>query len=282
MIKVLRAGIYNTIQDQGRPGYAKSGIPVSGVMDAYAARMANTLMRNQANDALIEISMGQGEFQFLEKTAFCLTGGDFSAKLDGEPIKTNRIYEGEANSIVSFGKRNYGSISYLAVHGGIQSEVIFGSRSFFKGLTRDRLEKGDELKIAQKRESWDEVYSGIKMREEHYNTPNLESYPGPEYDQLNDAEKQRLSEPFSLSKDRNRAGYQLAQPLENNLKPILTSAVFPGTVQLTPSGALIVLMRDAQVTGGYPRILQLAENAFSVLSQKVAVDEVRFTLIENK
>ena len=278
MIKVLRAGIYNTIQDQGRPGYAKSGIPVSGVMDAYAARMANTLMRNQANDALIEISMGQGEFQFLEKTAFCLTGGDFSAKLDGEPIKTNRIYEGEANSIVSFGKRNYGSISYLAVHGGIQSEVIFGSRSFSKGITHDRLEKGDVLGFSQKRELTEQGFARIGMWEEHYNSPTLTCFAGPEFDRLNEKQRHRLFSPFTLSKDRNRAGYQLAQPLENNLKPILTSAVMTGTVQLTPSGRLIALMRESQVTGGYPRVLQLSEEAISVLSQKVAGDEMRFEL----
>ena len=84
---------------------------------------------------------------------------------------------------------------------------------------------------------------------------------------------------FSVSEDNNRVGYRLHEVLENELEPILTSAVLPGTVQLTPSGKLIILMRDCQVTGGYPRVLQLSDYAISRLSQKVAGDQVKFELM---
>ena len=72
--------------------------------------------------------------------------------------------------------------------------------------------------------------------------------------------------------------YQLKEPLENNLDAIITSAVLPGTVQLTPSGKLIVLMRDCQTTGGYPRVLQLKESAIDVLAQKYTDNIVTFSL----
>jgi allophanate hydrolase subunit 2 len=72
---------------------------------------------------------------------------------------------------------------------------------------------------------------------------------------------------------------QLVETLPNALKSIYTSPVIPGTVQLTPSGKLIILMRDCQVTGGYPRILQLSDYAISRLSQKVAGDQVKFELM---
>jgi len=282
MIKVLHAGIYNTVQDQGRPGYAKWGIPVSGVMDQYAARLANTLVRNQASDALIEITLGQGKFQFSERTDFCLTGGDYSPKLDEEVLETNRVYTAKKGAILTFGKRNYGAISYLAIPGGIRSEVVLESRSFSKGITQNRLEKGDELKILRKQTQSEQGYARIGMREEHYHSPTLSCFRGPEFDQLNEKQKQRLFALFTLSKDRNRVGYRLNESVENELKPILTSAVLPGTVQLTPSGKLIVLMRDCQVSGGYPRVLQLSENAISALSQKVAGEEVSFEITEQK
>ena len=73
--------------------------------------------------------------------------------------------------------------------------------------------------------------------------------------------------------------YQLEKEINNQLEPIITSHVLPGTVQLTPSGKLIILMRDAQTTGGYPRILQLAETAINILSQKYTSNKLRFNLI---
>ena len=73
--------------------------------------------------------------------------------------------------------------------------------------------------------------------------------------------------------------YQLEQIIENNLRPIITSSVMPGTVQLTPSGKLIVLMKDCQTTGGYPRILQLKETSINVLAQKFTDQNISFNLI---
>ena len=88
--------------------------------------------------------------------------------------------------------------------------------------------------------------------------------------------KKRLFEPFTILEDNNRVGYRLHETIENNLKPILTSAVLPGTVQLTPSGTLIVLMRDAQVTGGYPRVLQLNSFSIDILAQRLSGEEIQF------
>jgi allophanate hydrolase subunit 2 len=75
--------------------------------------------------------------------------------------------------------------------------------------------------------------------------------------------------------------FQLNEPFVNQLKPIITSLVMQGTVQLTPSGKLIILMRDNQTCGGYPRVLQLNESAINKLSQKYMNNEIKFELIEN-
>jgi biotin-dependent carboxylase-like uncharacterized protein len=278
VIKVLHPGIYNTVQDQGRFGYAKMGIPTAGFLDAYTADFGNFLLDNKESDAAVEITFGQGKFQFTRPTVFCLTGGDFSPKLNSDLIEMNRVYRAKPGAVLSFGKRNFGARTYLAVQGGIQSEVILKSRSFSKGITPVRLEKGDELKTVEQQELWETGNARVREHIDHFSSGDLTCYPGPEFDRLNDKQKQRLSEPFTLSSDNNRVGYRLNQPLENDLQAILTSSVLPGTIQLTPSGKLIVLMKDCQVSGGYPRVLQLSEYAISRLSQKMADENVRFKM----
>ena len=280
MIKVVHPGIYSSVQDQGRLGFAKMGVSGAGFMDSYAAELGNILLKNRKSDAVIEITFGIARFEFTQNAFICLTGADFSPRLNNELLEMQTVYEVKKGSILFFGKRKYGVRTYIAVQGGIQTEAVLGSKSFSNGITlKTRLEKNDELPILPKKPYKDRGFSKVKVFEEHFSSPDLECFPGPEFDQLNSAQKKRLLEPFTISEDNNRMGYRLNEPIENNLKPILTSAVLPGTVQLTPSGKPIVLMRDCQVTGGYPRVLQLSEYAISRLGQKVAGDEVRFNLI---
>lgn len=278
MIRVLETGIYNTVQDRGRFGFAKMGVTVSGPMDAHSADFAKALLDSDEQDAVVEITLGQGKFEFTQPTVFCLTGGDFSPELDGVKLKMNRVYQAIAHAVLSFGKRKYGARTYLAVEGGIQSEKILNSRSFSKGITAVRLEKGDKLDVLEQVKTPKKRYSRITMPKEHFTSEDLKASPGPEFDQLNDRQKERLFQKLTVTRDNNRVGYQLNELIENELDSILTSSVLPGTVQLTPSGKVIVLMKDCQVTGGYPRVLQLSDKAISRLSQKVAGEKVRFIL----
>ena len=113
------------------------------------------------------------------------------------------------------------------------------------------------------------------------NTLEIEVFKGPEFDMLSDLEKEELFiRYFSISNNNNRMACQLNEIFENKLQPIITSLVIPGTVQLTPSGKLIILMRDCQATGGYPRVLQLSEIAINVLSQKFTNDKIQFKLLK--
>ena len=278
MIQILHPGIYNTIQDTGRVGFAKIGVPTAGSLDSYSAELANTILHNKKTAAVIEITFGQGKFEFTTATDLCVTGGDFSPKINSEPIAMNQVYAIKKGAILSFGKRNYGARTYVAVVGGIDSDIILGSRSFSAAITHQRLEKGDTLKILDTDLHQEKGFSRVKIHEKHFSSPILACFPGPEYELLNDLQKQQLLASFSISEDNNRVGVRLKEAVKNSLESILTSAVLPGTVQLTPSGKLILLMRDCQVTGGYPRVLQLSETAISRLAQKIAGEEVQFVL----
>ena len=278
MIAILHPGIYCSVQDQGRFGHTKIGVPQAGCADAYAAKMANALLKNHEKDALIEITFGQGEFKFTSDTYICLTGGDFSPKLNGKLIKMQSVYFIKKDSVLSFGKRVYGARVYLSVQGGIQTETVYGSRSFFDGITQQKLGKGTMLPILPVEERTETSLSKVRVTDKHFTTIYLPCLKGPEFFKLNQEQQRKLFTPFSISDDNNRVGYRLKESLKNNLSSILTSAVLPGTVQLTPSGKCIILLQDCQVTGGYPRILQLTEIAIARVSQKITGDKIQFIL----
>ena len=279
MIKVLNPGIYSSVQDQGRFGFAKMGVPVSGVMDSYSSKMGNLLLKNHQKEAVIEITFGSAKFEFGQDTYICITGADFSPKLNDEVLEMSTVYEVGKGSVLSFGKRKYGVRTYVAVQGGIQTGELLKSKSFFQGVTDQfQLKKGNELPILPKKLYKENNFSRVKVFDEFFQWNELECYPGPEYDQLNQEQKEKLHQSFTISEDNNRMGYRLNEKIENDLRSIITSSVLPGTVQLTPSGKLIVLMRDAQVTGGYPRVLQLCEFGVNILSQKMMGEQVRFVI----
>ena len=280
MIAILHPGIYCSVQDQGRFGHTKIGVPQAGCADAYAAKMANALLKNHEKDALIEITFGQGKFKFTSDTYICLTGGDFSPKLNGKLIKMQSVYFIKKDSVLSFGKRVYGARVYLSVQGGIQTEKVYGSRSFFDGITQQKLGKGAMLPILPIQKYADNNFSKVRVSEKHFTTIYLPCLKGPEFFKLNQEQQRKLFTPFSISDDNNRVGYRLKESLENNLSSILTSAVLPGTVQITPSGKCIILMQDCQVTGGYPRILQLSEIAVARVSQKISGDKIQFIVAD--
>ena len=279
MIKVLNPGIYSSVQDQGRLGFAKMGVPVAGAMDTYSSKMGNILLKNRQKEATIEITFGGAKFEFTQDTYICITGADFSPKLNGEVLEMSTVQEVHKGDVLSFGKRKYGIRTYVAVQGGIQTEEFLKSKSFFSGITQQfQLKKGDVLPILTKTPYENKVFSKIKPFQELFEWYELECYPGPEFDQLSSEQKERLIQPFTISEDNNRVGYRLNEEIENDLNPIITSAVLPGTVQLTPSGKLIVLVQDAQVTGGYPRVLQLTTFSIDILSQKMTGEKIQFKI----
>ena len=108
---------------------------------------------------------------------------------------------------------------------------------------------------------------------------NINVSKGPEFKFLNSDDIFKLSNELFTISNNNRMGYFFNEDICPNSFSIVSSPVIPGTVQLTPSGKLIVLMQDGQVTGGYPRILQLDNLSISVLSQKKQGDKIKFNFI---
>jgi biotin-dependent carboxylase-like uncharacterized protein len=282
MVKVLKAGFFSTLQDLGRFGFEKYGIPVSGVMDMYTAKLANALLHNNAADALLEITMTGPTLLFSHDTFICITGARMNPLLNQDAIKQNHVVKVNAGNILTFGKLELGFRSYLAVSGGFKGEEVMNSRSMYANITsKVTINNGDTLQIATPSNILERTHSAIKVNTNHFITKNIEVFKGPEFDKLSKKQQKLLfSQDFTISKDNSRMAYQLKELLKNNLKPIITSLVLPGTVQITPFGKLIILMRDCQTTGGYPRVLQLKETSINVLAQKFTGNKIRFVNVE--
>lgn len=274
MIKVLSSGFYTTVQDQGRHGYGELGVPGSGAMDLYSSQLANHILRNRENDALLEITLGKCKLIFEKQNIICISGANLSPTINGSIAPMNTAIIINMGDILNFDKPVFGIRCYLAIRGGFQTEVVLKSRSFYKGITSQfQVQKGDVIPAIETSESLNRSLSSIKVDQEHFTTSVIEVYKGPEYDLLNKRAKEKLNKiNFTISKENSRMGYRLEEPIDNKLGSMLTSSVLPGTIQLTPSGKLIILMRDCQVTGGYPRILQLTEKSVNRLSQKSTGD----------
>jgi len=281
MLKVLKAGFFTTIQDKGRAGFASIGVPVSGAMDEYSADLANGILNNSIEDAVLEITLGFCEFQFLASAIICVTGADFSPTINRNSIQLQKRVFVEKGAILSFRKVNYGVRCYVAIKGGILSEKKLNSRSLYTNITKDFIvRKNDIISYTPYIYDVNNLKSNVKIDHSHFKSTEIECYKGPEFDVLNlQQQKQILTQKFSISGDNNRMGYKLNEEILNDLPQLLTAAVLPGTVQLTPSGKLIVLMRDCQVTGGYSRILQLTEGAINKLAQKTTHNSFHFSII---
>lgn len=279
LLKVLKQGLYTTIQDLGRPGYREYGVPVSGAMDQNAAKKANLLLNNNPNDSVIECTQNGPKLLFTLPTQIAICGADIFARLNNEPIKLNSSIIIKQGDLLSFGKLLYGFRAYIAVKDGFKTNKILGSHSFYKPITpNNTLLKDDEISYKGFESLTNNPNSSVAADDLHFSNKIIKVYKGPEFEFLEKAQQNFLLNTSFHIAINNRMAYQIKEVLPNKLPSILTSAILPGTVQLTPSGKIIVLMRDAQTTGGYPRILNLNEASINMLAQKRLGDEIRFSL----
>lgn len=286
MVELLKTGLFDTIQDLGRFGVQNYGVPFSGAMDLFSAQNANAILGNSYSDAVMEITIIGPKLKFHCNTEIALTGADLSPKLNSEAISMDSSHRVKKGDVLSFGQRRYGCRVYMAVSGGFQTELVMNSRSMYSMLTKQaRLNKGDLVPImdakAKSKVKVDEKIIQTKVHSSHFKVNEIMVHRGMEFNVLSESEKQKLfTTEFTVSKDSNRMAYQVNERIDNKLESIITSIVLPGTIQLTPSGRLLILMRDCQVTGGYSRILQVSEQSINHLSQKIFGDKFRFKCID--
>ncbi|NEV94177.1 biotin-dependent carboxyltransferase family protein [Psychroflexus sp. YR1-1] len=276
---IKHPGLFSTVQDQGRSEGMPQGIPVSGAMDLHLYRYANQVLNNTEDCACIEFYQQGLKLEFEAPTFICVAALDAVITLNAAQAVVNSVLQVSSGDVLTIKELTRGSWGYVAVKEGFLSQSLLGSRSFFKALTRHQIQKNDQLDFS--------VFEGttggdvLALDTDYYAKTILEVYKGPEFHKLSETLQYQLkTAKFSLSTSQNRMAYQLQERLENELDEIVTGPVLPGTIQYTPEGKMIVLMRDAQVTGGYPRILQLSERGINQLSQMRTKTKFTFGLTE--
>ncbi|WP_027393846.1 biotin-dependent carboxyltransferase family protein [Aquimarina latercula] len=279
-VELLSSGVYTTIQDGGRFGYSKYGVPKSGAMDLRSFFLVNAILNNEENSAVLEWTLVPPVLKFHQNTIVSITGAICDPYLNDVPCKMNSQIKIEKDDVLKFKNVRNGVYGYVGIFSGFLSEFVLNSRSQYNQITKfSRLFKNDM--IAYNGFSRFSTLNSLVSSTVFWNElDSLHVYKGPEFDMLSDTQKDiLLNHDFTISDIRNRMAISLEEALENDLSSMLSSPVLPGTVQLTPSGRLIVLMRDCQTTGGYPRILQLTKESINVIAQKRTGDKIDFDMI---
>ncbi|MFT7073181.1 biotin-dependent carboxyltransferase family protein [Patiriisocius sp. Uisw_017] len=280
MIKVISSGFYSTLQDGGRFRHRAVGIPLSGAMDLQSFELANKLVGNLENATVLEIT-ASGPVLFIEMdVSIAITGAAFSPTINGVNIPSNSLQFVKRGSTLKFGRLASGMRAYLSIKGGFKAEKVLGSYSQYAQITQKRtIVKGDTLDAGNETFISEANYAtGFNLLE--YDNDTLQVFKGPEFGQLPDAIQSSIENvQLTILPQSNRMAYLLSG-FDNTFQvpEIITSPVQPGTVQLTPSGSCAVLMRDAQTTGGYARILQLSRESINILAQKRPGEKVFFQL----
>jgi allophanate hydrolase subunit 2 len=217
--------------------------------------------------------------EFMNDTYISITGADMNPVLNKQKILLNKTLLINKGDILCLSHSTNGMRSYLGVKGGFNSETKLGSKSFYRGITkREKLIKNDKIKF-------DQAISSPKTVNKNINDfkinrkGDIKVFKGPEFDLLDTYSKDIIFNTDFTIGINNRMGYNLVEPIKNSISSIISSPVMPGTVQLTPSGKIIILCRDCQTTGGYPRILQLDKNSINCLSQKTIGEIINFKLV---
>ncbi|MGJ7582571.1 biotin-dependent carboxyltransferase family protein [Variovorax sp. RHLX14] len=292
MIVVAKPGLLASVQDLGRHGLRQRGICPGGALDALAMSLANRLVGNAESAAGLELTMGGCTLRFETATRIALTGGDFGARLDGLPLFPNwsvPVSAGQTLTLAGAAADKRSLRTWLAVAGGIDVPPMLGSRSTdlkagFGGHQGRALKKGDRLPLGattldatqrarrafglrgpewdiEGRKKSDSLFGAGDDGEDFGDAIPLRVMPGPEFHQFTpEAQTAWYSAPWRITPQSNRMGSRLeavdmgVSLQRTNKVDMLSSGVIPGTVQVPPSGQPIILMGDAQTTGGYPRI----------------------------
>ena len=291
-LRIIKAGVLDTVQDMGRHGWQHLGINPGGVMDKLSAQVANILVGNDSHEAVIELHFPASSFFFEQPALVALTGADFSATVNGDEVPNLHPILVSKYSILQFHSIVKGARAYLAVKGGLDLIKWLGSSSThikagsggYKGRsfqTDDEIGLGatpDLCPLIGKKE-----YIVLPWKADTaWNSDDAEEIlilPGNEFGRLTDlSKKELLRQSYTITNQSDRMGYQLKGELIslNTIEEVVSSGVSFGTVQLLPNGQLIVLMADHQTTGGYPRVAHVITADHSKLAQMKPGDAINF------
>lgn len=279
VLRVADRGLGGTLQDQGRCGWRRFGVPPSGVMDDHASFWANRLLDNSPGATVIELLLQGAKFEALRDIWVAVSGAEVETNLPlWRPVRV------KAGDRIELKQNRSGRWTYLAVEGGLGGPKFFGSRSaYVRGEIGSALADGDVL-IKQGGKPF-ELPPGIAgrtipslERRDYDHPPALKVWVAPQADIFGGKQRERFFETlWTVTPESDRVGYRLAgAPLEFPSGQLLSEPVRVGTIQVPENGMPIVTMRDGPTVGGYPKLGILDPSDVSWLAQCRPGQQVRF------
>lgn len=291
MIEIVDAAALATVQDLGRVGALNLGVGVAGAMDPMALAAGNILAGNEDGAAGIEIPVFPFAVRFTKAARFAVTGADCAPTLDGRPVTpwfSCRAEPGQALRLSIPGRTAWRATrAYLCVEGGIDVPLVLGSRSTqmrgaFGGHEGRPLQTGDAVSARETTAptpAFGLVPPVFDLPLAADGVPAVRVLPAAEYDAFTPAAQASLwSCPWKITPQSDRYGFRLAG---DELKPVRpmelrSHGIVPGVIQVPHGGQPIIQMRDAQPSGGYPKIGVVIEADLWRLGQAPPGSRIRF------
>ena len=278
-LKIIESSGFATIQDSGRKGWKRFGVPASGPMDAFAFHAANKLAGNSVDCAVIEMGLGDVIFQALQDCVIAVTGVGYSLSIYAWDFPLWSSFFVRAGWQIRLNKIESGMWAYLAVAGGVQTPPILDSRSTnlrgrFGGLDGRMLQAGDLLRTIHYGSYHEFVPRSLSV-EAHplYNDhPILHVILGPQIKNFTEESIATfMSQQYMVSTTSDRMGYRLKGPALTlrNTKELVSEGMTFGSIQVPASGQPIVMMADCPTTGGYSKIGNVISADLPLLAQCV-------------
>ncbi|MFG3111340.1 5-oxoprolinase subunit C family protein [Streptomyces tendae] len=279
-LTAVRSGALTTVQDAGRPGHAHLGVPRSGALDAPAMRLANRLLGNASDAAVLETTLTGCALRPDQDVTVVVGGAPCPVTVDGRPAAWGAPVRVPAGSVLDVGAATAGVRSYVAVAGGVAAEPVLGSRStdLLSGLGPEPLRDGDVVAVGTPAGP---VPTPVAAP---WAGPPAELVlpvrPGPRADWFTAAALRTFtSATYRVSPHSNRIGLRTeGPPLERAAAGELPSeGMVLGAVQVPPDGRPVLFLHDHPTTGGYPVVAVVPEPALAAAAQAAAGTPVRFT-----
>jgi biotin-dependent carboxylase-like uncharacterized protein len=283
-IRVVRPGLFTTVQDRGRFGYAHLGISPCGAADVLSLRIANLLVGNDEYAPALEMTLLGATLEFDEPAVIAMSGASCDCKVGSSHLASNMAVELSVGSVLHCGGTLDGARCYLAIKGGVNVPTAMGStstdiRGRFGGYEGRRLQAGDVLHVGRTAQA--------RLRrlrvgdlEEMKNHGQIRVTRGAQRDWFNDdAFSKFLATSFLVSEQSDRAGLRLKGNAiaTRETRQLLTDGIPLGAIQVPQDGQPIILFVDQQTTGGYPKIANVIAADMHRVGQLRPRDEVRFS-----
>jgi KipI family sensor histidine kinase inhibitor len=292
LFEVIDGGALTTIQDEGRFGYAHLGVGPSGVFDVRSARLANHLVGNPREAAVMEIALLGPSLRVLANTTVAVAGADFGCRVDGAPLRPGISWFVRAGSTLRFAGASAGMRAYLAVAGGLDVPQVLGSRSTsaygkFGGYAGRTLREGDVLGVAEPPAEPSSLAGRMAAVQAPLpvtsgtTTLRYVPYDGPQ-SAGSPASQAFETEEWTLSERSDRMGLRLVSDAQvpGGAAELPSFPVVRGAIQLPPDGQPIILGPDHQTTGGYPLLGVVAACDWHRLAQAAPGAKLRFAPLD--